>query len=179
LALNKIDVVKKPSLLPLIDLYSKQYNFEEIIPISALREDGLQDLINEVTRRLPEGPRYFPPDIYTDQSERFLACEIVREKLIRHTRQELPYASAVLIEKFEEGNTLTRIHATIMVEKESQRPIVIGAGGQRLKLIGTEARQELERLFPPKVFLELYVKIEPHWRDNRSVVAALDYRGEE
>jgi GTP-binding protein Era len=178
LALNKIDVIKKPALLPLMDRYSKLYDFEEIIPISALRGEGLTELMDAVVKRLPEGPQYFPPEVYTDQPERFLAGEIIREKIIHHTRQELPYVTAVLVEKFEEGKTLTRLYATIVVEKESQKPIVIGAGGARLKQIGTEARRELERLFPPKVFLELFVKVEPEWRDSPSLVAALDYRAE-
>jgi GTP-binding protein Era len=178
LVLNKIDLIKKPSLLPLMDRYSKLYGFEEIIPISALHGAGLPIVLDAMVRRLPEGPQYFPSDVYTDQPERFLAGEIVREKIIRHTRQELPYVTAVLIEQFEESETITRIHAIIVVEKESQKPIVIGAGGAMLKQIGAEARQELEKLFPPKVFLELYVKVEPHWRDSRAVVAALDYRGE-
>lgn len=178
LVLNKIDLIRKPSLLPLMDRYSKLYGFEEIIPISALRGAGLPIVLDAMVRRLPEGPQYFPSDVYTDQPERFLAGEIVREKIIRHTRQELPYVTAVLIEQFEEEETITRIHAIIVVEKESQKPIVIGAGGAMLKQIGAEARQELEKLFPPKVFLELYVKVEPHWRDSRAVVAALDYRGE-
>jgi GTP-binding protein Era len=178
LALNKIDRVAKPKLLPLIDRYARSHNFEEVLPISALRGEALDDLVDTVVRLLPAGPRYFPPDIYTDQPERFLAAETIREKVIRHTRQELPYVTAVLIDKFEEGESLTRFHGTIMVEKESQRPIVLGAGGERIKQIGTEARQDLERLFPPKAFLELYVKVEPHWRDNPSLVAALDYRQE-
>ncbi len=178
LALNKIDLIKKPALLPLMDRYSKLYEFEEIIPISALHEDGLAVLLEAVVKRLPEGPQYFPPDMYTDQPERFLAGEIIREKLIRHTKQELPYAIAVLIDQFEEKEDLTRISATVVVEKESQKPIVIGAGGALLKQIGTEARLELEKLLPPKVFLELYVKVAPHWRDDRSLVRELDYRGE-
>ena len=178
LALNKIDVIHKPSLLPLIERYSKSYEFEEIIPISALKGNGVAELLDAAVQRLPEGPRYFPEEIYTDQPERFLASEIVREKIIGHTRQELPYVTAVLIESFEEGESLTRIHAVIVVEKESQKPIVIGAGGQRLKQIGTEARADLEKLFPPKVFLELYVKVEPHWRDDRGLIAQLDYRGD-
>jgi GTP-binding protein Era len=177
LALNKIDLIRKPALLPLIDRYSKLHEFEEILPISALHGDGLEEIVGEVVKRLPEGPQYFPPDVYTDQPERFLTAEIIREKVIRRTRQELPYATAVLIEKFEEGETLTRIYATVLVERESQKPIVIGAGGSRIKQIGTEARQELERMLPPKVYLELHVKVEPHWRDNREMVAALDYRG--
>ncbi len=178
LALNKIDVIRKNRLLPLIDRYSKLYDFKEVIPVSALRGAGLDELMEATINLLPEGPRYFPPDVYTDQPERFLAGEIIREKVIRHTRQEMPYATAVLMDEFEETETITRIHATIVVEKDSQKPIVIGAAGARIKQIGTEARLELERLFPPKVYLELIVKVEPQWRDNRAVVAALDYRGE-
>jgi len=178
LALNKIDVIKKPALLPLMDRYSKLYDFEEIIPISALRGEGLEEMMDALIKRLPEGPQYFPLDVYTDQPERFLASEIIREKIIHHTKQELPYVTAVLVEKFEEGETLTRLYATIVVEKDSQKPIVIGAGGARLKQIGSEARRELEKLFPPKVFLELFVKVEPQWRDSPSLVAELDYRSE-
>lgn len=178
LALNKIDLIPKPQLLPLIDRYSKLHDFEEIFPVSALHNDGVEDVLQAVIRLLPEGPQYFPPEIYTDQPERFLASEIIREKVIRHTHQELPHVTAVFIEQFEETETITRIHAMIVVERDSQRPIVLGAGGQRIKQIGTEARLELEKLFPPKVFLELFVKIEPHWRDRRDLVAALDYRGE-
>ena len=178
LALNKIDAIHKPRLLPLIDRYSKLYDFAEIIPVSAKSGEGLDELMQEVIKRLPEGPEYFPPDSYTDQPERFLAGEIIREKIINHTRQEMPYVTAVLIDRFEETPTLTRISATVVVEKESQKPIVIGAGGERLKQIGTEARLELERLLPPKVFLEVHVKVEPQWRDNRAVVAELDYRNE-
>ena len=178
LALNKIDRIRKPLLLPLIERYSKLHEFEEIIPISALSGAGLEELMAAVIKLLPKGPRYFPPEIYTDQPERFLAGEIIREKVIRQTRQELPYVTAVLIEEFNEAETMTTIHATIIVEKDSQKPIIIGAGGARLKQIGTEARLELEKLFPPKVFLALYVKVEPHWRDDRAVVAELDYRQE-
>jgi GTPase len=178
LLLNKIDVISKPRLLPLMDRYSKLHNFEEIVPISAKTGDGLEPLVNAVIARLPEGPQYFPPDVYTDQPERFLASEVVREKVIEHTRQELPYVTAVLIDQFEESETITRIYSTIVVERESQKPIVIGAGGNLIKQIGTEARMELEKLFPPKVFLGLEVKVEPEWRDNRAVVAALDYRRE-
>lgn len=176
LALNKIDLIHKPRLLPLIDRYSKLYPFEEIVPVSALRADGLDDLTAALVRLLPLGPRYFPSDIYTDQPERFLAGEMIREQVIRKTRQEMPYVTAVLIDDFEESGTLTRIRASIVVEKESQKPIVIGAAGARIKQIGTEARRELERLFPPKVFLDLHVKVEPNWRDDRAVVASLDYR---
>ncbi len=175
LLLNKIDRVRKPSLLPLMDRYSKLYDFEEIIPISALRGEGLEETMKASIARLPEGPEYFPPDTYTDQPERFLAGEIVREKVIRQTRQELPYSTAILVDEFREEKDITRIQATIVVEKESQKPILIGAGGSRIKQIGTEARLELEKIFPPKVFLQLYVKAEPDWRNNPALVASLDY----
>jgi len=178
LALNKVDRVHKPDLLPLMERYSKLYGFEEIIPISALHKDGLDVLLKAIIQRLPEGPQYFPIDEYTDQPERFLAAEIIREKVICQTKHEMPYVTAVLIDAFEEGATITRLHATIVVEKDSQKPIVIGAGAARLKEIGTQARLELEKLFPPKVYLELYVKVQPHWRDNNAVIAELDYRGE-
>jgi GTPase len=178
LLLNKIDIIAKPRLLPLMDRYSKLHSFEEIIPISAMTGDGVEEVVQAVVARLPEGPQYFPADIYTDQPERFLASEIIREKVINHTRQELPYVTAVLIDSFKESDTLTHIESTIVVDKDSQKPIVIGAGGKLIKQIGTEARQELEKLFPPKVFLGIEVKVEPHWRDNRAVVAELDYRDE-
>jgi len=178
LLLNKIDRMAKPSLLPLMDRYSKLYSFEEIIPVSALTRDGLPELLEVVVRLLPEGPQFFPPDIYTDQPERFLAGEIIREKVIQQTQQELPYVTAVLIDEFKESETMTRIHSTIVVERESQKPIVIGAGGHRIKQIGTAARVELERLFPPKIFLELFVKVQPNWRDDQSIVSELDYRAE-
>ena len=178
LALNKIDQMQKRRLLPLIDRYSKLYAFEEIFPISALKRDGIEDLIDAIAKRLPEGDALFPPDMYTDQPERFLASEIIREKIILHTRQELPYVTAVIIESFEEDGNLTRIGATILVEKDTQKPIVIGAEGSKLKEAGTEARLELERRFPPKVFLELHVRVEHDWRNNRAMVAAIDYRNE-
>jgi GTP-binding protein Era len=177
LALNKVDRVHKPDLLPLMDRYSKLYGFEEIFPISALRGEGLEEMLAAIVQRLPEGPPYFPADEYTDQPERFLASEIIREKVIRHTKHEMPYVTAVLIDGFEEEGLLTRLHATIVVEKDSQKPIVIGAGGARLKEIGTEARLELEKLLPPRVYLELHVKVQPHWRNNTAVIAELDYRG--
>lgn len=178
LLLNKIDRVHKPKLLPLIDRYSKLHDFEEIFPISALKGIQLDEVMEAIVARLPEGPAYFPSDIYTDQPERFLASEIIREQVIRHTRQELPHVSAVVMDRFEESETITRIHATILVERDSQKPIVIGAGGRRIKQIGTEARQELEKVFPPKVFLQLFVRVEPNWRDSRPLIASLDYRHE-
>lgn len=178
LLLNKIDLMAKPRLLPLIDRYAKLHDFEAIIPVSARSGDGLPILLDAVSERLPEGPEYFPRDVYTDQPEKFLAAEIVREKVIAHTHQELPYVTAVLIDDFEESKALTRIRSSIVVERDSQRPIILGAGGGRIKQIGTDARRELEKLFPPKVFLELFVKVQPRWRDNPHVVSALDYRSE-
>jgi GTP-binding protein Era len=178
LLLNKIDRMAKPRLLPLIDRYSKLYNFEEVIPISARSGDGMEVLLQSVVARIPEGPALYPEDMYTDQPERFLAAEIIREKVIQQTQQEMPYVTAVLIDEFHESETLTRIHSTIVVERDSQKPIVIGSGGHRIKEIGTAARHELEKLFPPKVFLELFVKVQPNWRDNRAMVSELDYRGE-
>jgi GTPase len=178
LALNKIDLIRKPRLLPLIDRYSKLYNFEEIFPVSALKNEGLEDLLAAIASRLPQGNPLFPPEIYTDQPERFLAGEMIREKVILRTRQELPYVTAVRIEGFQELERLTRVQGTIIVEKESQKPIVIGADGQRIKQIGTDARLELEKLFPPKVFLELFVRVEPDWRNDRTALATLDYRSD-
>ncbi len=178
LALNKIDLIRKTRLLPLMDRYAKLYDFEEIIPLSALTGEGLEDLMEAVISRLPVSAPLFPPDIYTDQPERFLAAEMIREKVILHTREELPYATAVRIEDLEEAEQLTRIRATIVVEKNSQKPIVIGAEGSRIKQIGIEARRDLERLFPPHVFLDLHVRVEPQWRNKAAAVAALDYRGD-
>jgi GTP-binding protein Era len=178
LALNKIDLIRKQRLLPLIDRYSKLYNFEEVFPISALKGEGLEELLTAAASRLPGGDPLFPQDLYTDQPERFLAGEMIREKVILHTRQELPYVTAVRIDGFEESERLTRIQATVIVEKESQKPIVIGAEGARIKQIGTEARAELERLFPPKIFLELYVHVEPDWRNDRRALQLIDYRGD-
>jgi len=178
LLLNKIDLIRKSRLLPLIDRYRQLHEFQEIFPLSALDGPGVEEMLQAVMRELPEGPAYFPPEMITDQPERFLAGEIIREKLIQQTRQELPFATAVLVEEFDRNEKLTHIQATIVVEKESQKPIVIGAGGSKLKQIGTAARLDLERRFPPKVFLELFVKVARDWRDDHAMVRTLDYRGE-
>ena len=176
LLLNKIDRVRKDALLPTIETYSKKLDFAEIIPISALTGDGVELLLKTLVKYLPEGPPYFPEDQYTDQPERFLAAEIIREKLLQHTKQELPQAVAVLLDKFEEAEKLTRILATIYVDREGQKGIVIGRAGATLKLIGTEARLELEALLGRKVFLELFVKVRPDWRDQPAIVRELDWR---
>jgi GTP-binding protein Era len=175
LLLNKVDAVAKERLLPLIEHYSKEHEFVEIIPISALTGDGLEIVLNEIIKRLPENPPYFPPEQYTDQPERFLASEIVREKAIVASRQEVPYAIAVLVDSFEEGAKLIRIRATIYVERDGQKGILIGKGGAMLKKIGTEARLELEELLGTKIYLGLYVKVLEDWRDRPALVRQLDW----
>jgi GTP-binding protein Era len=175
LLLNKIDHVAKPKLLPLMDAYSREHAFAEMIPISALTGDGLMLLLDKLAAYLPEGEPYFPTDEYTDQPERFLAAEMVREKVLHATREEVPHAVAVLVDSFEEGGKLVRIRASVYVERDGQKGIVIGKGGAMLKRIGTEARRELEVLLGTKVFLELYVKVARNWRDNPAIVRQLDW----
>jgi len=176
LLLNKIDRLPKARLLPLIDRYHREHNFAEIIPLSALTGDGLPLLMEKLIECLPEGPPYFPPEQFTDQPERFLAAEIVREKAIHATREEVPHAIAVLVDGFEESERLIRIRATIYVERDGQKGILIGKGGATLKKIGTEARLELESLLGTKIFLELFVKVQRDWRDNPALVRQLDWR---
>lgn len=178
LLLNKIDKLQKDKLLPLIERYSKLHEFQEVIPISAARGEGLSLLLDKVTLALPEGPRYFPEEQYTDQPERFIAAEIVREKVLLKTGKELPYATAVVIEKFEEGEKLDRISAAIYCEREGQKAILIGRGGQKLKEIGTLARLELEALLGKKIFLELFVKVKQGWRESPAFVEELDWRNQ-
>lgn len=173
LLLNKIDRIQKKELLPIMDRYSKAAEFEEIIPISALKGENVESLISEIFKHLPEGPMFYPADQISDQQERTIAGEIVREKLILMTEEEMPYSTAVVVEQFEEGEKLHRIVATIYVERESQKAIVIGRGGQKLKEIGTEARKELETFFGRKIFLELHVKVKKGWRDNEEMLKSL------
>jgi GTPase len=175
LLLNKIDRVPKPHLLPLIERYSKECEFAEVFPISALTGEGRLDLVNSWLERLPEHPPYFPQDEFTDQPERFLAAEIIREKAILTTRQEVPYAIAVMVDSFEEGPKLLRIRATIYVEREGQKAILIGKRGAAIKTIGTQARKELESILGTHIFLELFVKVQPNWRENSSMVRQLDW----
>jgi GTP-binding protein Era len=176
LLLNKIDRLEKARLLPMIAEYSKLHDFREIIPISALTGDGLELLLDRVMAALPEGPRYFPKDQITDQPERFLAAEIVREKVLLETAQEVPYAATVVVERWEESPRLTSIAAVIYCERDGQKKIIIGRGGEMLKKIGTAARYEIERILGTKVFLELFVKVRPGWRDSREFVEELDWR---
>ena len=173
---NKIDLIAKPKLLPLIDTLAREYGFAEIIPISALTGDGLPRLVEQVIAHLPEGQPYFPDDLFTDQPERFLAGELLREKVLTFTRQEVPHAVAVLVDSFEEGPRLVRIRATIYVEREGQKGIIIGRGGDMLKRIGAAARKEMEDLLGVKVFLETYVKVQRNWRQRPALVRQLDWR---
>jgi len=176
LLLNKIDRVAKPRLLPLIDRYRQAFEFAEIFPISARSGEGCLDLVNGWLRYLPEAPPYFPPEQFTDQPERFLAAEIVREKAILATREEVPHAIAVLVDSFEEEPRLIKIRATIYVEREGQKGILIGKRGETMKKIGTQARQELESILGAHIFLELFVKVQPNWRQNPALVRQLDWR---
>jgi GTP-binding protein Era len=177
LALNKIDLVReKALLLPLIDQYRQAYDFCDVVPISAFRGAGLDELRKVIVGRLPEGPMYFPEDYITDQPERFLAAEFVREKALQATRREVPHSIAVMVDKWEETPRLTRIYATILVERDGQKAIVIGAQGSMLKKIGTLAREDMERLFGVKIFLELHVKVQPKWREKAAYLNALDWR---
>ena len=176
LLLNKVDRLHKEKLLPIIEHYSRLHAFQEVIPISAQKRDGLDALIDKVIRALPAGPPLFPEDQLTDQPERFLAAEIIREKVLLKTGQEVPYATAVIVERYEELPKLTRIAAAIYCERDGQKAILIGKGGEKLKAMGTAARQELERRLEKKVFLELFVKVKPGWRQSAAFVEELDWR---
>ena len=178
LALNKIDRLPKAQLLPLIEAYRKAHEFAAIVPISALKGSGCAELLEEILKCLPQGQPYFPDDQVTDQPERFLAAEIVREKAIALTYHEVPHALAVFVDKFEETPRLLRIHATLHVERDSQRKILIGSKGAMLKRIGTEARKDLEALLGMKIFLGLYVKVAPGWRENPQKVRELDWHAQ-
>jgi GTPase len=177
LILNKVDLIREKSkLLPIIEEYRKLYDFAEVIPISALKRKGLDDLLDMIVSALPAGPVYFPEDQITDQPARFMAAEIIREQILLNTSEEIPYATTVVVDNFEEGKRLTKIAATIYCEREGQKGILVGKGGQMLKKIGTSARLQIERMLGTKVFLELYVKAEPGWRDSRRFIDELDWR---
>lgn len=178
LALNKTDLVPKPKLLPLLDAFAKAFPFVALVPISAKRGDGCQQLLDEILKQLPEGEPFFPEDQVTDQPERFLVGEIIREKAIDLTYHEVPHALAVIIDQFEELPKLLRIHATLHVERDSQKKILIGHKGEMLKKIGTAARKELEALLGTKIFLEMFVKVVPDWRENPQKVRELDWHAQ-
>jgi GTP-binding protein Era len=178
LALNKVDGLPKQKLLPLIEAFHKAFEFAAIVPISALKGHGCRDLLTEIFPLLPEGEPYFPLDQVTDQPERFLAAEIVREKAIQSMYHEVPYALAVKVDKFEESPKLLRIEVTMNVERDSQKKILIGHKGEMLKKIGTEARKELEVLLDKKIYLGLFVKVVPDWRENPQRVRELDWHAQ-
>jgi GTP-binding protein Era len=188
LVLTKIDLVAKDVLLPLIETLTKQYNFAEVIPVSSRKKDGLEILVRKIVDALPVGERYYPQDQYTDQPMRFMVAELIRERILVETGEEVPYAAAVVIERFEEPAAepprkkpgaklpLTRIAAAIYCEREGQKAILIGKGGAKLKEIGTGARKQIESLLGTRVFLELHVIVEPNWRESRAFVESLDWR---
>ncbi len=177
LGINKIDLVPKPSLLPLMEALGSLHSFEAMVPISALTGDGVDLLEQELLKRLPAGPKYFPDDQLTDLPERFLAAEVVREKVFLLCGEEIPYSVAVVVEEFQERQPPVPIYimATLYVEKESQKPILIGAGGSMLKKIGSTARKDLEVLLGRKVYLELWVKVEKNWSKDQKTLKRMGY----
>jgi GTPase len=177
LLLNKIDLLAdKRDLLPLIAQFQSLHDFKEIVPISALKKKGLDELLQCVVRALPNGPRYFPEDQITDQPVRFMAAELIREHVLMQTHEEVPHAVSVVVEQYEESPKLVRIAAVIYCERDGQKAILLGKGGQMLKKIGTSARLDIEKMVRTKVFLELFVKVQPGWRDSRQFVEELDWR---
>jgi GTP-binding protein Era len=192
LLLTKIDLVPKDHLLPLIDTLTRQFSFAQIIPVSARKRDGLDILVRKIIDVLPTGERYYPKDQYTDQPQRFMVAELIRESILVETGEEVPYASAVVIERYEEPAPfvprkkgavparlpLTRIAAAIYCERDGQKAILIGKGGSKLKEIGTHARVKIESLIGTRVYLELHVIVEPNWRESKSFVESLDWRNQ-
>jgi len=177
LAVNKTDALKsRADLLPILDEYRKRFTFAEYIPISAIKGEGIQRLGEEVIKRLPEGPEYFPPDHVTDQPARFLAAELIREKIILTTEQEVPHSVNIVIDKWEESPRLIKIFATIYVERAGQKAIIIGAKGSSLKRTGIAAREEMEALFDARIYLDLHVKVEPDWREKAAFLNTIDWR---
>jgi GTPase len=178
LLINKVDLIKKEALLPLMQEYSALYKFAEIIPVSALKND-LGGLVDMVLNRLPQGPKYFPDDQLTDQPERFIVAELVREKIFELTKDEIPYSTAVVIDEMKEEPEITRIIATIYVERDSQKGILIGKGGGMLKQIGTRARLNAEKLLGTKIFLQLWVKVKKGWREDEHTLKHFGIMDEE
>jgi len=175
LLINKLDKVKKSGLLPVIAAYDKLFDFDRIIPVSALQGDGLDDVLARIIEILPEGPVFYPEDMITDNVERFLVAEMVREKVMKLTGEEVPHAAAVEVMEWEERDEKIFILADIIVEKDSQKGIIIGKKGARLKRIGTDARADIESLLGTQVFLKLFVKVKEHWRRKRSVLSDLGF----
>ena len=175
LALNKIDLMAKRRLLPLMDWYRQQRDFADLVPVSALSGDGVSDLEGVIWDHLPEGEPLFPDDFVTDQPERVVVAETVREKLLQQTRAELPFASAVVVDRFEEADSggVMRLYCSIVVDRDTHKPIVLGRGGARIKQIGVEARLDLERLFGTRVYLDLHVRVRRGWRENERILREL------
>jgi len=175
--LNKIDLIDRRQALPLIDAYAKLFPFKAVIPASALNGDGVDGLLKEIVDFLPMGPRYFPEDIPTDATERFLCGEIIREKVFLLTGQEIPYSTAVLVESFKEDTEkkMVTIHASIVIEKSSQKGIVIGKGGKKLKSIGIAARKDIENLIGERVNLKLWVKVKKNWSQDGRFLKELGF----
>jgi GTP-binding protein Era len=174
LALNKVDLVSKPKLLPILDQYSKAYPFAELVPLSAVDGTNVDTLEGLFVRYLPDGEPLYPPEYFTDQTERFFASEIVREQVLQLTHDELPFSTAVVVDAFDESEPgLIKLYCTILVDRESQKPIVVGKAGSMIKAIGTAARLGLEEHFDQKVFLDLHVKVRSEWRDNERLLDAM------
>ena len=173
LALNKIDRIPRPKILPVIDRYKNLLDFVEVIPVSALKGDNVELMAERLLAHLPEGERLYPEDFLTDLPERFFVGEIVREKILHHTREEIPYSVGVVIESFKEDGPLVRIEASVLVERESQKGILIGRGGAMLKTVGTEARLEIEAFLGTKVYLGLFVKVRENWREDAGILASM------
>jgi GTP-binding protein Era len=177
LVLTKIDLLKdKRELLPVIETYRGEFEFADYVPISAKSGEGLDELKQAILSRLPEGPAYFPPEFVTDQPERFIAAELVREKVLRETREEVPHSVAVMVDQWQASPELLKIFATIYVEREGQKRIIIGSKGSMLKKIGSQARKEMEALLGHKIYLNLFVKVQPRWRERPAFLDALDWR---
>ncbi len=175
LILNKVDLISKPKLLPLIERYASPGKFAEIVPVSAATGANVDRLERVFLQYLPEGEALYPTDYLTDQPERFFVAEIVREQVLTHTHAELPFTTAVVVDRFDEpdDNGLMRLYGTILVERDSQKPIVVGRAGEMIKRIGTAARQELERFFGARVYLDLHVKVRAQWREDEQVLDQL------
>jgi GTP-binding protein Era len=176
LAINKVDSVPKQTLLPIIEDYTERVKPLATVPISALNGDNVDALLDEIVKNLPEGPQFYPPDTLTDQPERFIAAEMIREQVFRLTGKEIPYATAVTVESFKEEPKLTRISAVIHVERDSQKKIVIGRKGSKLKEIGTAARMDIERMTGGKVFLELFVRVHKNWSKDPRALEEFGYK---
>jgi GTP-binding protein Era len=176
LILNKIDLIRKSKLLPIIDRYRQEGDFAEIVPVSASNGENVDRLEQAIIGHLPEGESLYPADFLTDRPERFFAAEIVREKLLQFTHAEIPFASAVVIDRFEEAGgdpPLLKLYCTIVVDRESQKPIVVGRGGEMVKRIGTAAREDLERFFSSRIYLDLHVRVKSEWREDDRVLSEL------